>query len=77
MRSQRWAPASRAAIVVESSNWSHDGRPRSAVPTASNRATGWSTLAACSTADTITAVEPSTGASQSKRRNGVVIIRDA
>ena len=64
-------------MVVMSSNWSHDGRPRKAVPTASTRATGWSTPGACSAADTITAVEPSTGASQSYSRNGVVTMREA
>ena len=44
---------------------------------ASTRATGWSTLRACAAAETTTAVEPSTGASQSNRRKGVLIIRDA
>jgi hypothetical protein len=77
VRVHSWAAASRAAMVVMSSNWSHDGRPRSAVPTASTRATGCPTPAACSAADTTTAVEPSTGASQSYKRNGVVTMRDA
>ncbi len=64
-------------IVVMSSHWSHDGRPCSAVPTASIRATEWSTEPACSATDTTTAVDPSTGTSQSNRQNGVVIMRAA
>ena len=76
VRVHSWAPASRAAMVVMSSYWSQEGRPRRAVPTASTRATGWSTFAACSAADTMTAVDPSTGASQSNSRNGLVIMRD-
>src|SRR3954467_14446983 len=60
----------RAGIVVKSCHCSQDGRPRKAVPTASTCATGWSTSAACSATDTTSAVEPSTGTSQSYRRNG-------
>ena len=77
VRSHMEAAASRAAIVVMSSNWSQLGRPRRAVPTALICTAGWSRSPATSRCDTMTAVEPSHGASQSKRHSGVVIIRAA
>src|SRR2546421_296739 len=51
-----WAAASRHAIVVRSSNWSHDGRPYSAVPTASTWIGGLRRSGAASARETITAV---------------------
>ena len=71
------APASRHAIVARSSNWSHDGRPWSAVPTASTWIGGLRRSGAASARDTMTAVPPSHGTSQSKRQNGDEIMRAA
>ncbi len=69
------AAASRHAIVVRSSNWSHDGRPYSAVPTASTLIGGLRRSATVSACDTMTAVPPSHGTSQSNRHSGDEIIR--
>ena len=75
VRSHIEAAASRAAMVVMSSNWSQLGRPRSAVPTAFTWHTGWGTSGAWSRWDTTSAVDPSLGASQSNRHSGVEIMR--
>ena len=71
VRSHSEAPASRAAMVVMSSNWSQLGRPRNAVPSALMCTAGWSRSGAKSRCDTMTTVEPSQGASQSYRHSGV------
>ena len=65
VRSHIIAAASRSAMVVRSSNWSHDGRPCSAVPMASMRTGGLRRSGAASARDTMIAVEPSAGTSQS------------
>ena len=65
VRVHSWAPASRHAIVVRSSNWSQLGRPRSAVPTASTLIGRFRRSGTVSTCETITAVPPSHGTSQS------------
>ena len=65
VRPHSCALASRFAMVVRSSNWSQLGRPRNAVPTASTWIGGFAKSATVSTCDTITAVAPSQGTSQS------------
>ncbi len=75
VRSHSMAAASRQAIVVRSSHWSQLGRPRMAVPTASIPTGGRRRSAAASARDTITAVLPSAGTSQSYRHSGSEIIR--
>ena len=54
--------------------WSHERRSVTCVPTASTR-TGRGQVGAASAADTTSAIAPSHGTSQSKRPNGVLIIR--
>ena len=65
VRSHIIVEASRSAIVVRSSNWSHDGRPCRAEPMASIRIGGRRRSGAESARETMTAVEPSAGTSQS------------
>ena len=69
------ADASRRAMVVRSSHWSHEFRPLIAHPIAWTRTGGLRRSGTVSADETIMAVEPSQGTSQSYRQNGVVIIR--
>ena len=65
VRDHIMAAASRRAMVVRSSHWSHEGRPWMAVPTASTAIGLRRRPEVESARDTITAVEPSAGTSQS------------
>ena len=46
-------------------SWSHDTRSRICVPTASMRTAGWGRSSATDAAETMTAMDPSHGTSQS------------
>ena len=55
--------------------WSHETRSRIWVPTASMRMAGRGRSAAVDASDTMTAIDPSQGTSQSKSPNGEVMGR--
>ena len=77
VRSHSMAPASRSAIVVRSSHWSHDGRPLMAVPTAATSIGVRRSPDVASARETMRAVAPSAGTSQSNRQSGDEIMRAA